>query len=268
MDGQSYYTSTEYGFSVGLSQYFGDLNDSYGLKTLNPVYGITLKKHLNQFISMKIIGNMTHVGYSDAYNSNLYEKMRNLSFESNIVEGILQAEFNFFRFATGDPYYRFTPYLTGGIGAFYYKPYTFYNGSQYDLQPLGTEGQNAGYGRKYDQYALCFPIGIGVKFWLLGGLNISLEIADRLTSTDYLDDVSNTYIGVNNFPANSVASKIQDRSLEINGNKTALGRPSKQRGNSSTNDQYMVGVLSLSWHFKTYKCPANLNDDMIRVRRR
>ena len=264
---QSYYTLTEYGLAFGYSQYFGDLNNNYGFKTLHPSYGAYIRRHLNQYISIKLVSNITHVSYNDNLNSNPYEKERNLNFESDIYEAVFQAEFNFFRFATGDPEHRYTPYLSGGIGGFYYNPYTEYEGVKYFLQPLGTEGQNIGYnGRQYGNYSPCFPIGAGFKMWLLGGVNINIEVADRLTTTSYLDDVSNTYVGINNFKPNSIASILQDRSNELNPNNV-LGQPGKQRGNTSRKDQYIIALFSLSWHFKSYKCPQSLSDDMIRVRR-
>jgi hypothetical protein len=264
-EGQTYFTSTEVGFTFGASQYFGDLNDNYGFKTIHPLVGVYGRKHINQYISLRLGANYTHLSYSDKYNSNPYQKQRNLDFSTDIYETGLQAEFNFFRFTTGDPYYRFTPYLTGGIGAFYYDPYTNLNGAKYFLQPLGTEGQNAGFkDRKYSNVAVCFPIGMGVKFWLKGGINLTLEVADRLTTTDHIDDVSATYVGASKFPQTGPAYMLQDRSTEITPNEP-LGRAGKQRGNTSSMDQYLVGQVSISFHFKTYHCPASLSDDAIRT---
>jgi Domain of unknown function (DUF6089) len=263
---QSYFTALEAGFSLGGSQYFGDLNDHYGLRTVNYAGGVYARERLNSYIALKFGGNYTHVGYDDKYNSDLYEKERNLNFQSDVVEVALQAEFNFFAFITGDKLHRFTPYLTGGIGAFYFNPYTTYNGTKYYLQPLGTEGQNAGYGtRKYSNVAACFPIGAGVKFWIKGGVNLSLELADRLTSTDYLDDVSSTYVGISSFPPGSVAAALQDRSQQTNPSNP-LGRPGKQRGNTSSSDQYFMGLISITFNFTSYKCPSFMRfDDELRV---
>lgn len=266
---QSYFTSTEIGIALGASQYFGDLNDNYGFKTVSPVYGIYARKHLSQYIAIKAVGNYTSVGYDDKYSKDLYHQQRNLNFKSDIFEVVLQAEFNFFKFVTGDDMYRFTPYLTGGVGAFYYNPYTTYQGVKYYLRPLGTEGQNAGNkDRKYSSVSPCFPVGIGVKFWLKGGVNMTFEIADRLTTTDYLDDVSATYVGANKFPAitKSPALALQDRSTELGGGTGLLGREGKQRGNTSSYDQYLMAQLSISWHFTTYRCPASMNSELIRVR--
>lgn len=263
---QSYFTSTEVGIGVGGSQYFGDLNDRYGFKTINLAGGVYARKHLNKYISVKAGAYYTQVAYSDKFNKDEYQKMRNLDFRSTIVEVSAQAEFNFFKFVTGDPYHRFTPYLTGGIGAFIFDPYTTYNGSKYLLRPLGTEGQNlGGYDeRKYNNVTACFPIGVGAKFWVTGGVNLTLEISNRLTLTDYMDDVSTAYVGEDRFPKtpNAPTYLLQDRSIELLP-QSPLGRKGKQRGNSSTYDQYLMCMLSLSWHFTTYRCPAFMDRELI-----
>ncbi len=262
---QTYYTSTEVGIGFGGSQYFGDLNDRYGFKTINLGGGIYARKHLNKYISVKAGAYYTQVGYSDKLNKDEFQNMRNLDFKSNIIELSAQAEFNFFKFVTGDPYHRFTPYLTGGIGVFMYDPYTTYNGAKYLLRPLGTEGQGLGFPeRKYSNFSACFPIGAGVKFWVTGGVNLTLEIANRLTLTDYMDDVSTAYIGTSNFPLDpkTPTRMLQDRSVELKPDMP-LGRKGKQRGNSSTYDQYLMGMLSISWHFTTYRCPAFMDRELI-----
>lgn len=262
---QTYFTSTEVGVALGGSQYFGDLNEKRGLNTISAAGGIYARKHLNQFISVKLLANYTSVEYDDKYNTAPYHKERNLNFKSDVYELAMQAEFNFFRFVTGDPYHRFTPFLTGGIGAFYYDPYTTLNGTKYFLRPLGTEGQFSGFAnRKYTNVGVCVPIGIGVKVWVKGGVNLTLELADRLTRTDYLDDVSATYVGSSKFPSTSVAYQLQDRSPET-GLTTPLGRPGKQRGNTSSFDQYMLVLLSVSWHFTTYRCPSFMDNDLIKT---
>lgn len=262
----TFYTANEYGLSIGATQYFGDLNENYGFNTIAPAYGIYIRRRMNSYIALKLSGFYTSVGYDDKYNTVPYMVSRNLNFKSNIFEVSAQAEFNFFRYITGDRTFRFTPYLTGGIGAFYYNPYTTYRGSKYYLQPLGTEGQNAGYNdRKYSNYSVCFPIGAGVKYWLRPGVNLTFEIVDRLTLTDYLDDVSTTYVGADKFPrttVNNPAKALQDRSVEL-ANTTELGRSGKQRGNASSKDQYLMAVFSISFNFTTYRCPAFMGKDLI-----
>ena len=254
---QRFYSGNEYGFTIGGSQYFGDLNNNYGFNTIHPAEGFFLRTPFNPYISLRAGINYTEVGYDDKYNNNPFEKTRNLNFKSSILELVTTAEFNFFRYSTGEQNSRFTPYLTGGMGIFYYNPYTYYNGKRYDLRPLGTEGQNAGLGSKYHSIAVCFPIGAGVKYWIKPGVNLGFEIVDRLTTTDYLDDVSGTYAGADKFLNNPVAAALQDRSAEINPGG-ALGRVGKQRGDASTFDQYLMAMVTLSFQFKVYRCPGYL----------
>ncbi|MEI9934509.1 MAG: hypothetical protein WDM71_06565 [Ferruginibacter sp.] len=61
---------------------------------------------------------------------------------------------------------------------------------------------------------------------------------ERLTTTDYIDDVSTTYVGATNFPPGSVAYLMQDRS------SPNIGNPGVQRGWSSQNDQYLFAELA------------------------
>jgi len=264
---QLFYSGTEYGITGGGSHYFGDLNDNYGIKSVRPAAGVFIRQHLTPYIAIRGALSYTKIGYQDAFNDNDFYRMRNLSFQSDIVELALQSEFNFTRFATGEDGRRFTPYLTGGIGAFYYNPYAEHGGSRQYLRKLGTEGQNLeGYeSRKYNSVAVCFPVGIGFKYWIKPGFNLGFEIADRLTLTDYLDDVSTSYVGSDKFPSSpdfpNPAYDLQDRSREVSGFE--LGRPGKQRGNSQTRDQYMYAIFNLSFQLKVYRCPGYLQEGVM-----
>lgn len=264
---QNYFGGGEFGVSGGFANYFGDLNEEYGVHYVRPSFGCFFRRHLNPYISVRANFLLGHIGYKDEYNKNIYYKTRNLSFESNLVETSVQAEFNFFKFSTGDFEHRWTPFLTCGIGIFYYDPYAQLNGKNYQLRPFGTEGQFAGFDqRKYGKVAVCLPVGMGFKYWLRPGLNFGLEVVDRMTTTDYLDDVSGTYIGSNFFPTDPLnpnpASILQDPSILINPNNP-LGRPGKQRGNSATKDQYMMVLFHLSFQVKVYKCPTYMNGDLL-----
>lgn len=260
---QSFYSGEEYGVALGGAQYFGDLNEDYGFKYVRPAFGVFMRFHMNPFIAVRLGAAYTKVGYDDKFSSNIYNKTRNLNFRSDIVEAAVQAEFNFFRFFTGNEKGRFTPYLTGGAGIFYYNPYTIYQGRRQYLRPLGTEGQNVGLGKTYNKISMCFPVGAGIKYWIKPGVNLGFEIANRLTLTDYMDDVSTSYAGAQNFESDpaypSPAFALQDRSLEVS--NVALGRQGKQRGNSASKDQYMTFMVTLSFQLKVYKCPSYIKEN-------
>jgi hypothetical protein len=136
---QTFFMGTEYGFMLGGSQYFGDLNDNYGFKTVNPAAGFFTRIHVNPFIAVRLGANYTRVSYDDKLSGNEFNRKRNLNFQSDIIEAAIFTEFNFFRFATGELNSRFTPYLVGGFGMFYYNPTTKFNGRRYNLKDMGTE---------------------------------------------------------------------------------------------------------------------------------
>ena len=251
----------EVGLNLGAATYFGDLNTNCDLKHPKPAIGLYYLKEFNGYLGFKTMLNFIQVGYSDSYSTNVFQKRRNLSFDSNIWELAVMGEFNFLKYNPIDPDHSFTPFINFGIGVFTYNPYTYLNGQKYFLRSLGTEGQNVSYnGRKpYGTTALCFPIGEGIKFNLNRNLNVTLAVILRLTTTDYLDDVSTTYAGINNFPSlpngkPSPAQLLQDRSWETGA--TTIGVAGRQRGWSSQKDQYVTTQISFSYNIFNYNCPS------------
>lgn len=261
LQGQVYYRSTEFGISAGGSNYFGDLNQKYSFDYFRQSGGAFVKFNFSNYIALRLSGNYAHVGFADSYTNNFFQNQRNLSFKSDIYEGAVMADFHFFNYAIGEFEHRFTPYITLGIGVFHYNPYAEIDGVNVDLRPLGTEGQKFEQyaDRRYTSTAVSFPIGAGVKFWMAKGITVGFEIINRMSTTDYLDDVSATYVGENLFPADpsspypTFASQLQDRSSEVT--ETPIGIEGRQRGIASTRDQFLTAHLFLSFRLPTYRCP-------------
>ena len=263
-----YVQKGEFGITVGAAHYFGDLNTRASLNRIKPAIGLFFRKQFGNYVGLRIAAHYAQLGYSDQYSKNEYQKTRNLSFNSNIWELALQGDFNFFKFLPNDPDYKFTPYVTLGIGLFSYDPYAYLEGKKVFLRPLGTEGQNIGYlGRKpYSTMAICIPFGVGIKYNITQKINLSVEVCQRFTNTDYLDDVSTTYAGTgingdaNSFPNDALglpttAKLLQDRSYELDPNNL-LGREGRQRGWSKQKDQYIIAEIGLSFNISTYRCPT------------
>ncbi|NOT92564.1 type IX secretion system protein PorG [Ferruginibacter sp.] len=262
-----YVQQGEFGITAGAAHYFGDINTRAALNRPKPALGVFFRKQFGNYVGMRIAAHYAQLGYSDTYSKNDYQKTRNLSFNSNIWELAVQGDFNFFKFIPGDPDYLFTPYVTIGAGVFSYDPYAYLDGKKEFLRPLGTEGQIAGYkGRKqYSTMAFCFPLGAGVKYNINERMNLSFEISQRFTTTDYLDDVSTTFVGANNaaaiFPAlpngdPSTAYKLQDRSYELDPNNLLGAAEGRQRGFSKQRDQYIIAEIGISFNISSYRCPS------------
>jgi hypothetical protein len=251
----------EFGVAVGASHYFGDLNTRSQLNRPKLAVGLLFRKQFGDYVALRVQGSFIQVGYSDIYSDNEAQRIRNLSFNSNIIELGLMGDFNFFRFIPGDRDYRFTPYVSFGLGAFTYDPYAFLNSEKHYLRPLGTEGQGSSlYPEKkpYSSMAVAFPVGFGIKYNLTPKTNVTFEITHRFTSTDYLDDVSGTYAGIDAFlplPNGdpSPAMLLQDRSYETT--SVPIGIAGRQRGISTRKDQFITAMVGITFNLTTYKCP-------------
>lgn len=259
-EGQVFYRKSEFGFVGGGSNYFGDLNPDINFKSIGYSGGLFYKYNVSKYIALKLNSNYAHIEGDDKNSTNAYQLARNLSFKNDIFEVGVGTEFHFFEYKIGDFEHRFTPYVTFGVNLFWYNPYASLEGKNYFLRPLGTEGQNyeTYKDRRYTNKAVSFPMGVGFKYWVAKGITFNMEIANRLTTTDYIDDVSTTYIGVDKFQDNNPspypipAAVLQDRSVN------SIGDAGKQRGIKTTKDQYMMMQIGFSFRLPTYRCPDDL----------
>lgn len=252
----------EFGIGLGAGHYFGDLNTRAHLNRAKLAASVFFRKNFSNYIAVRIGASYARLGYSDIYNShNEYMYRRNLSFNSNVWELALQGDFNFFRFMPGEPGFNYTPYVTLGVGAFSYDPFTYLQGEKVFLRPLGTEGQGSALysDRKiYKNMGICIPFGVGFKYSLNERFNIGFEILHRFTNTDYLDDVSKTYVDPAVFPDNpdgtiSQGLLLSDRSYELG---EPIGIPNRARGNSRQKDQFITAMFHLTFNLQSYKCPT------------
>jgi Domain of unknown function (DUF6089) len=252
----------EFGIGLGAAHYFGDLNTRAHFNRPKMAATIFFRKNFSNYISARIGATFARVGYSDIYNSdNEYMHRRNLSFNSNVWELALQADFNFFRFMPGEPGFNFTPYITLGAGAFSYDPFAYLGKEKIFLRSLGTEGQGSTLypdRKPYSTMAISIPFGAGIKYSLNERFNIAFELLHRYSNTDYLDDVSKTYVDPAVFPLNpdnsfSQAYLLSDRSYDLG---EPIGIPGRQRGNSKQKDQFITAMIHLTFNLQSYKCPT------------
>lgn len=252
----------EFGIGLGAGHYFGDLNTRGHLNRPKAAASIFFRKNLGNYIALRIGASFAQLGYSDQYNKhNLYMYTRNLSFNSKVWELTLQGDFNFFRFMPGEPEYSFTPYITFGAGVFSYDPYAYLKGEKIFLRALGTEGQGSPLypdRKKYSSMGISIPFGGGIKYSFNERINIGFEVLHRFTNTDYLDDVSTTFVDPAAFPPNPDGSTsngllLSDRSYEIG---DPIGIPGRQRGNSRQKDQFVTAMFHITFNLQSYRCPT------------
>jgi len=131
----------EFGLWGGFANYFGDLNTQTSFRYIHPAFGGYYRYNYDTRLSAKLSVAYGKVEGNDVTAGNYYQRQRNLSFFSNIFEASVTGEFNFLDFNSSNPKFFFSPYLCGGFSVFSFDPKTYYNGSVYRLEPLGTEGQ-------------------------------------------------------------------------------------------------------------------------------
>ncbi|MFT3846085.1 MAG: DUF6089 family protein [Lacibacter sp.] len=247
----------EFGVQIGTAHYFGDLNPGTRVNRPKIAAGVFFRKQINNYTAFRVGVNYAQLGYSDIYEKeNEFQIRRNLSFNTNLFEIMVQGDFNFFRFNPTNPGERFTPYLTLGAGVFNFDPYAYLDGTKYFLRPLGTEGQGSALypnRKQYSPMAFAFPFGVGIKYAVNSRVNLNFEISNRFTTTDYLDDVSSTFAGPAAFTTGSPAYYLQDRSYEIG---TRIGTAGSQRGFSGQKDKYIMATVGVTFSITSYKCPT------------
>ena len=255
------------GIEGGGFTYFGDLNQDEKFNLTKWAGGILYKYSFDSRISLKTMFNAGMVSGSDQYQStNYYQRLRNLSFFSDIFEVSEQVEFNFLPFNPNNPKDKFTPYILLGFGVFHFNPETFYDDHTYYLQPLGTEGQGLPEYpdlKKYNLVSTEFLIGGGVKLRISRNWSMFAEVANRKTHTDYLDDVGGVYadpiVLLNEHGSmGSIVGALGDRSAEVVGEPVFA--PGKERSSNNRDDDYLFSAIGLVYTFNPYRCPTPSNN--------
>ena len=253
--------SSEKGACGAVSFYMGDLNPKGVFKGSRAAGGIMYRYNISPRWAVKATALFGSLYASDADHGN-YE--RNLSFRSNLSELSAQIELNFLKLYNEKGKCYFSPYLFLGVAAFSFNPQAEFNGKWYDLQALGTEGQELNItdkeGNVYDQkrYSLtnfAIPFGLGMRFNFLQYYSIGLEWGFRKTFTDYIDDVSGNYVDRDLFIEyrSQLIADLADRTAVTTTNEEGEVVPDyhkagSARGTSSAKDWY--SFLTLNFTFK------------------
>jgi len=248
----------EVGLMGGAMFYTGELVDNAMKSPKHFAGGMFLRVNMNHYVCLKGSILLGKVSGADSNSTNVYNKNRNLSFESKLSEFSAQVELNLIdNFKENGSRKPVVPYLFTGITIFHFNPQAnLYDSASnsttlYELQPLGTEGQGVTKYAQLKRYKLnsySIPLGAGVKFHMGDNFTMGLEFGMRKCFTDYLDDVSGYYAENDLIAAQygPTAAKLADRSQEVKGAENAKGT---FRGNPQTQDWYGFGGLLISYSF-------------------
>ena len=250
----------EFRFYVGANYYQGDLsplNTRYSFSPGRLGLASMLGTKLNNTFRLNMKFMIGQIGGEDGDAPLESRKKRNLSFDSPLYEIGVNVEVSLNSFIKKLDKYGINIYYTSGVNIFNFSPKTSLRlpSGKYeliDLQPLGTEGQGiSGYDEKYKLTQINIPFGIGVKFQLFDNIELGFEFAPRMTFTDYLDDVSESYVSYNDLIAagRPLAAQLANRTGEYLGTGPINIPTGTQRGNPNDNDWYFFGSTFISYNF-------------------
>jgi hypothetical protein len=275
----------EVGFGIGPLFFLGDLGGNYGegktfLKDVNlpltkVAKGVYAALYPTEWIGFRVAINQ---GQLEGYDSQIedkggaerFRKDRNLQFRSSMVEAYVATEFypTVFIEQYEELKGKLRPYGIAGVGMVKFNPKGEYTNSQgvkewVPLQPLMLEGQGmAEYPTRkpYKLSAMEIPMGFGAKYYIKDNMYVGMEVLHRKTTSDYIDDVSTTYIDANLFdkyltPAQAtMAKQLHYREL------SAVSRPQtnvdgEQRGDPKQNDAFFSTIVKFGWRLNDYNSP-------------
>ena len=226
----------EVGGSVGLSYYMGDINPSKPFNQSQLGWGALVRYYSDTRWAFRLAYSNLQLNGSDKASG--YRPERGLSFNDNVNDVALIAEFNFFDYFTGSKRHGLSPYLFGGISVLNFNPKAEDGTALCNiLTDVDYDGSIPSDGdAKYRKFAVSIPFGVGVKYSLGSKLGVALEWRWDYAFTDWIDDchayyptVNNEYSDPTNFTGNSGETYIQ-------------------RGNKYNNDWY--GYLNFSLVYK------------------
>ncbi len=288
-------------FGTGTNNFMGDLGGGkkdaahflgirdFDYQSTRPTFQAGFRLRVAEYIAIKTFATYAMLYGTDAASGNVGRRARNLSFRSPILEFGGQVEYYFLKERV-IPRYAFSSlgglrnlaaYFFFGFGGFYYDPQAKYtDGKWYSLRPIGTEGEYANISytnfynpseqlhtpKPYGPFAAFISIGLGAKYNINRQWAVGIEISNRYTSTDYIDDAHDRYFNYDDFPElsypNGVDPKIwhyfADRHLQVISYETGeIGGPAQPyhsgkpgRGNPEYNDAYIFTIVHVYYTLK------------------
>ena len=272
----------EIGVALGPMFFLGDLGGHYGegrgfVKDLNiPLTKLSKGLYANvypaEWFGFRIGINHGIIEGDDRIinakgGAEIYRNERNLHFASTILEGYATMEL--YPTVWMEQYDglegKLRPYGVAGLGVFKFNSKAELNGSWVALKPLRLEGQGMEEypGRKeYSSLQVALPMGVGAKYYIKDNMYVGLEVLHRKTFTDYIDDVSTTYIDANLFdkyltPENAtLAKQLYYRANQVASNTNPrFPYANEQRGDAAQNDAFFSGLVRIGWRLNDWNSP-------------
>lgn len=158
----------DFGLTGGASYYWGDINLDKHFYRPSPAFGIFGRYNINNRQAFRLSVSYLQIQGKDSDSDNLYQQLRNASFNSSFIEIAPTYEFHFLPYIINKKEKGFSPYIFGGLG------YLIFVNSE------NNEGNK-----------LSIPFGAGIKYSLSRKIGVGLEWGLRKTFNDHIDGVLN-----------------------------------------------------------------------------
>jgi opacity protein-like surface antigen len=243
---------------LGLANYHGDLTQhTVSVSGAKPFFSLGARYDLSEHLTARTYFSLTSLQADDKKGPAAMQA-RNLNFKTRVFEWELSGQYNLLNL--NDRWW--TPYVFAGIGIYRFNPSTTdAAGSKVFLQPLSTEGQGFRDGASpYKRTQFSVPFGFGADYSLNEDMRLGLEFGYRKLFTDYVDDVSTTYVDQNTLlhAKGEKAVELAWRGDEINGAPYPV--EGTVRGNPGAKDGYYYVALTytIRYFFDKYKAVAGI----------
>jgi hypothetical protein len=251
----------EMGIFGGTANYYGDLKpDFFGDYSYTPVGGLQYKYFISPRTGFRFGANFAEITAADSLSRIQSMRERNLNFTTNLFELSAGLEMNLLKVDLD--YFKFSPYAFGGMAVYYSNPFTNdLNDNKVYLRPLSTEGQGLpAYTdrRMYNLVNFAVPFGGGMKVLVGRKVMVTAELGARLALSDYLDDVSKSYVNMDTlyFYKGKQSVDLSWRNDEIYGQTVNEQRDypnyGYRRGDHKANDMYWFGGLGIAIYFDSF----------------
>ena len=233
----------------GFANYSGDLQEKrFTLDQSHAAFGASLSYEIIPKMLIRGAFTFSKLSGDDKFSSKELNRRRNLNFTSVLYDASVVADYSLFDLTDK----RVTPYAFAGVAMFGFNPYTLDSlGDKYFLKNLSTEGQGLleyPDRKKYKNVQFAIPFGIGVRFRITDNAYLGYEIGLRKTFTDYIDDVSKTYVDEALLASNRGAKAVElaFRSNELKDVSLPYPDDGTIRGGSKYKDWYYFSGITLS----------------------
>lgn len=163
----------EPGFTLGAANYSGDVSN-FNPVNFRPAGDIFLRMNLSPKHALRTGLFYGQLEAADSKSKDPFQKIRDVSFKTQVLELSLRYEYNFRDFRAKSELVRLSPFV-------------FVGGAANKMKVDGKFQDNTVKGIQ-----LAIPFGVGLKYAMAYNWNLGFEFGARKTFTDHIDSIENT----------------------------------------------------------------------------